>query len=555
MKILPQRIRRLSLLLFLMICTINAVGQSNYRDSIKLKMSLLEQPNEYLINTISNESNSERLSILYNLLGLNYQRENAFDAAMRSHQRALRYAFLIGKPNEEIAISYNKIGIVFYFQANCDSAIANFEKALPYYESQHLKANTYTNIGLMNNQKLNRDLAIENYLKALEIFKAVGDTVNQGNLYNNIGALYLQIEDYEKAEFYLKEGLNLSDAEEFDKFRYDCKLNLGNVFFHNGETEKAISIFLEVEAHFTEKEEFKTLIIVKNSLANCYDELGKWSTALELYHEALEIIETHGIIAHKGNILSNVGTIYEKKGDYGAAIGKYNQARLFMLENGQTAYLESVYSNLSSAYEQMGILDSSLYYKNSEVALRDSLDELEKQKKMMEIESEHQLSQLEETLAKQNLSVETLEGEKGQITFKLILTFIGLGIAVIIITLLIFRFLKKKRLTEALTENEKALSKNMKGLKDSLKSKEKEIEKLKENPQQNKTAYPKNLTRLTTREVEVLELVKQGLKDSEIAEKLFLSVATVRTHLRKAYVKIDVRNRAEAIHFISQYEI
>jgi DNA-binding NarL/FixJ family response regulator len=60
---------------------------------------------------------------------------------------------------------------------------------------------------------------------------------------------------------------------------------------------------------------------------------------------------------------------------------------------------------------------------------------------------------------------------------------------------------------------------------------------------------------LTEREQEVLIGVQEGLKDQEIAEKLFISITTVRTHLRKAYSKIDARNRAEAIQFISKFEI
>ncbi|MEZ4522129.1 MAG: LuxR C-terminal-related transcriptional regulator [Thermomicrobiales bacterium] len=51
---------------------------------------------------------------------------------------------------------------------------------------------------------------------------------------------------------------------------------------------------------------------------------------------------------------------------------------------------------------------------------------------------------------------------------------------------------------------------------------------------------------LTGREVEVLRLVARGRTDAEAAEELFISPRTVSQHLRNAYNKIGVNNRAEA---------
>lgn len=52
---------------------------------------------------------------------------------------------------------------------------------------------------------------------------------------------------------------------------------------------------------------------------------------------------------------------------------------------------------------------------------------------------------------------------------------------------------------------------------------------------------------LTDREMEVLGQLAFGLKNKEIAEKLFISVGTIKTHVLKIYNKLDVRNRTEAI--------
>lgn len=51
---------------------------------------------------------------------------------------------------------------------------------------------------------------------------------------------------------------------------------------------------------------------------------------------------------------------------------------------------------------------------------------------------------------------------------------------------------------------------------------------------------------LSEREMEVLQLVSQGLKNREIAERLFISENTVRTHLRNILDKLHVQNRIQA---------
>jgi DNA-binding NarL/FixJ family response regulator len=52
---------------------------------------------------------------------------------------------------------------------------------------------------------------------------------------------------------------------------------------------------------------------------------------------------------------------------------------------------------------------------------------------------------------------------------------------------------------------------------------------------------------LTEREMEILSHLSKGMRYKEIADTLFISVETVRTHLRKIYEKLQVRNSTEAV--------
>jgi DNA-binding NarL/FixJ family response regulator len=60
------------------------------------------------------------------------------------------------------------------------------------------------------------------------------------------------------------------------------------------------------------------------------------------------------------------------------------------------------------------------------------------------------------------------------------------------------------------------------------------------------------LAELTEREREVLVLIATGLSNDEIAQKLVLSAATVKTHVNRVFAKTGVRDRAQAV--IAAYE-
>jgi len=62
-------------------------------------------------------------------------------------------------------------------------------------------------------------------------------------------------------------------------------------------------------------------------------------------------------------------------------------------------------------------------------------------------------------------------------------------------------------------------------------------------PQLKETKY-----NLSKREVEILKLLSKGYRYKEIAEKLFISTETVRTHIRNIYSKLQVQSRTDALN-------
>ena len=64
-----------------------------------------------------------------------------------------------------------------------------------------------------------------------------------------------------------------------------------------------------------------------------------------------------------------------------------------------------------------------------------------------------------------------------------------------------------------------------------------------------------NKPKLSTRETEILQLLGEGLTNTEIANRLFIDESTVRTHFRRIRDKLHLRNRAEAIAYAARNNI
>ena len=81
------------------------------------------------------------------------------------------------------------------------------------------------------------------------------------------------------------------------------------------------------------------------------------------------------------------------------------------------------------------------------------------------------------------------------------------------------------------------------------------LSRYREAPGMADAATPSEATPLTTREQEVLHAIGCGLSNSEIAEALFISELTVKSHIGRVFVKLGLRDRAAAVVYAFDHGI
>ncbi len=73
------------------------------------------------------------------------------------------------------------------------------------------------------------------------------------------------------------------------------------------------------------------------------------------------------------------------------------------------------------------------------------------------------------------------------------------------------------------------------------------IEEFGRAPSAPEPVHDDRIDRLTEREGEVLELMARGLSNAEIANELFLGETTIKTHVGRVLMKLEVRDRVQAV--------
>jgi tetratricopeptide (TPR) repeat protein len=456
--------------------------------------------------------------------------------------------FITLKEQDEIAKCLSKIGGVYYSSGNFEEAIKNYDEAITRFSDKIGIANSYNNIALAYQAIAKYSAAIENFIKAAEAFNELNQPSLVATTYNNIGQMYYYQKEYDKATEYYFSALSKAENLKSEPLLAQTKTNIGAIYSQQKKYKEALESFNESSTIYKRLGQESQLAVNYNNMAIVYNHINQSEKAIATYKEAQRIFENLGNKKEEAVTLNNIGYIIKDKGDLEASLPYFLEAYKLSHEAGELQILTTIAENLSAIYLSLNKHEESLKYHTIYAQLNDSILQAQKNQLKDASEAKYQNKEKSKVINEQESNIKR---KKSFLTWSLI----GIGILICLSLVLYFFFRNSNTRASQLSDEKAFIELKKNELESILSEKEELLEKLLDRAVYKQESLPPHFSKLSKREVEVLLLLGEGLSDNEMADKLFVSVATVRTHLRRIYSKLLINNRVEAVNVVHKYDI
>ena len=439
----------------------------------------------------------------------------------------------------EKARYFSGLGVLLYKHSELRLSDSVFGLARELYGHLGDSANTmhmWMNQAAMKEMSGNYDSAVSIYIKVIDFFKREKDTVQLANGYSNLAILYEEIEQPEKAIDYDLKALELRQKiKDTLNIAYSYN-NLGVVFTElKDNPDSALYYYKKAADIFKMLHATMQYATVTNNIGHIYLNEKEYDLAGEYFLYPLHVYDSLDIDQGKAEVLRSFGQLYFAKGNYREAIHALQEAIRINKKLSMMKEVLEIEKILAKIYIADGNYAGATGIMQEHNRLSDSLLGMEKQKAIADMETKYRVKEKNKTIEVLRLE-EALH--KKQIKYQTVL--ISLLVVIFVLIAILFYYHRKKNETR------------QRQLRLELQNYLLRIGELQDEIQEkgNCTKFSEEKIKqfdLSEREAEVLRLIALGYKNSEIAEKLFISQNTVKTHIKNIYVKLDVKNRVEAL--------
>ena len=437
-----------------------------------------------------------------------------------------------------IGMVYDKKGLNARYDLKYQESVNYHKIALGYFEQT---TDTFRIIKCLNSlgvslRRLNYEReAIDYYLEALRLAKVLKNDKSIAISLNGIGNVFVNIEQYERAKPYFREALAIERKNDNKRgIKYDLS-NLGEVFMYLHQYDSALYYYneaLSISKHLKRRDKAS---IIFNCIGQLYQLKGDYERSNKNYYLAIPVLEEFNGKRYLSNTYINIGKNFLFQKNYDLAFDNINKGYRLAMEIQSPENIILGYQALYEYYRAIKKYDLALINYQKNIQLRDSIKGEETKRNIAALETIYENERRENEIKKYQYN-EKLHQQKDIILWMLIIFLFLSGAASIIL----YQYKKKnnKLVLEQMRNDLEEYLVQIKELQSSSKDEEKN----------EKDIFHKNVEKygLSVREIDVLLLISEGLKNDEIAEKLFLSVSTIKTHTRNVFIKLDVRNRIEA---------
>ena len=411
-----------------------------------------------------------------------------------------------------------------YFLDRCREAISN--QSFPLLQIQVLRAE--------GNVFWARDfftISLQKYQEALLIAEVTGEIEYRISLLSNIAGVYHKLSDLEKAFEYINGAIDL--AVEHGFYRPRTYLKKGRFAMELGRDEEAEDTLLEAIKYSIDYEDSIALYRVHGALAQLYastDQLDKAEDQLNSLKTIGEAISFKDAYESVASVMYHAGRKDELQLTEALSEGIWHARSNNELIEGLTMLRTG-----SEFYADRGAWARAYDLQSQYLTIHDSLLSAAIQNKVYELEYQFATAQKEKALQ------ETVAELKQKQIFQTFLTVI----IFILIAVSVFVFVtqkQKNQLRQQVMTGEIAELRHQ--IRELLGKYEGQLEMGMD------TLNDKLVNPLSQREFDVFQQIFSQKSSQEIADELFVSINTVKTHLKNIYSKLGVSNRKEALEVI-----
>jgi ATP/maltotriose-dependent transcriptional regulator MalT len=466
-----------------------------------------------------------------------------YDASRDSLHRSIIY-FKEVKDPEMIARSLVDVATTYYYESKIEKALVYCRKALDELEGfPKNKAIVYNNMGIFSKNAGKYEEATDYYLSALKCFQEIKDTALMVSANNNIAFLFTQIKFYDRAFYYHNQATELCKSTDDKEGLARSYNGLASVQGHLGQDDEAIKNNKRAIRIFKSLGLKKEALSTRYNLADFYYSRAKFEKAFVIFKAIRPEFEKINAVGEYAATTNAIGLIYYQRKDFDRAQVLLEEALELQKHIENPSMYKSMLLNLTDLYESQGEFDKALETNTKYELVKDSLLVLEEAERIATKEAIYRYEELKKELAE---SENVLSDEKEQTSsaFKISALFIaGMILLLILIVVSIRIYLRGKKRKEHSEELSRGVAEDLVALEASYGEIFEKVSIMQAG--EDKLSYDW-VHLLSKRELEILSCLGAGMSDLQIADKLFVSSATVNSHCSRIYKKLNVKNRTEA---------
>lgn len=409
------------------------------------------------------------------------------------------------------------------------------KEALPYFKnSWDIKARIRNLNALgVTYRRLNlEEQAVKFHLEALELSEKNNFVKSAAIALNGTGNAYISLKKYDDAIKYFRLALKWHKLDDNERgVGYDYS-NMGEAFMYKQQYDSSFYYQSKALEIANKSKNINDIAIIQSAMGLMFQKEQEWQKALEYYFKSIPVLEKNQNKRLLSFTLINTGIIYTELQDFNKAKSYIDSGLQLSSEILSKDNLVLGYKALSDLLELDGQYGESLANYKSMVVYRDSIFNIQSDNNIVAMNIKFDSDKKDEKINRLNLEREINKDRN-------IILFLSLGLLFVIsVFSFIFNRMKIKNNNMVIDH----LRSQINGYLGQISHLEdKDVKSGGFNVSDKLSKYG-----LSTREKEVLDCIGQGMKNQEIADKMFVSLSTIKTHTQNIYDKLEVRNRIEA---------